>query len=119
MTDHGTNARYKAGCRCERCTAAHTIYARSKAAANGYRPKRRRGNPNWGKSIKLYPDAAPPGTPPLTEFEKLALTHNIAEENWHRSLILREFAAKHRNRLYVPENLLDLWGLQPDEEGIT
>jgi hypothetical protein len=50
-----------------------------------------------------------------TEFEKLAERLKIPEPLWLRSRTLREFARRNVNSKYVPEKLLESWGITPSE----
>jgi len=68
--------------------------------------KRRRGNSNWGKA-GLRADLQT--APTLTRFELLA--RGIPEEAWAQSPKLRQFARKFHNTRYVPEYLLEFWGI--------
>lgn len=63
----------------------------------------------WGKWIPGK-QAAPAK---LTEFEQLAA--DIPPDRWVRSTKLRKFARRNYNRRYVPENLLEAWGLTVDD----
>jgi len=78
-------------------TAARTI------ALTGRR--RRRGNPNWGQ---------PP--PPLralpTEFEILVKRLGLTKLEYVPSPELKHWCEHNRNRVYVPEWLLETWGIQ-------
>ena len=47
-----------------------------------------------------------------SRFEKAA--KGIPEELWENSVKLRRFAEKYRNKYYVPQRLLDAWGMQVD-----
>jgi len=68
-------------------------------------PQRRRGNPNWGK---------PPQPPPIvpTEFEMQVKRIGLAKAEYIASTELRRWCERNRNRVYVPEWLLEAWGLQ-------
>ena len=68
--------------------------------------KRRRGNPNWGKA-GLRADLQI--VPALTAFELLA--EGIPEADWPQSPKLRQFARRYHNQRYVPEYLLEFWGI--------
>jgi hypothetical protein len=70
--------------------------------------KRGRGNPNWmaGMNGTLR---IPPAVP--TEFERLAVKLGVPEALWAHSRELRSFARKFGRSKYVPEHLLDAWGL--------
>ena len=68
----------------------------------------RRGNPNWGKPML-------PASVLATEFDlqvrKLRLTRN----KYVSSVELRRWCYSNRNRAYVPEWLLDEWGIHVDD----
>ena len=64
----------------------------------------RRGNPNWGKS--LAPTLAGP-----TEFEIMVGRLSLVPEMYAASLQLRKWCQLNRNRCYVPEWLLQEWGM--------
>lgn len=74
-------------------------------ALTGWR--RRRGNPNWGK-------------PPLplralpTEFETLVKRLGLSRLEYVSSAELKRWCHHNRNRVYIPEWLLDEWGIQVD-----
>jgi hypothetical protein len=65
--------------------------------------KRRRGNPNWGK----------PGRIPtlITEFERQVERLGLTRAQYANSVQLRLWCQGNRNRVYVPEWLLDQWGM--------
>jgi len=68
-------------------------------------PSRKRGNPNWGKPLLPMPSSP-------TEFEmqmrKLGLTAATCTD----SKDLRTWCQQNRNRCYIPEWLLDAWGIE-------
>ena len=63
--------------------------------------KRRRGNPNWGKLLRL------PAL--LTEFEIQVERLGLTEAQYTNSAQLRHWCERNRNRVYVPEWLLEEW----------
>jgi hypothetical protein len=67
--------------------------------------RRRRGNPNWGQ---------PP--PPLralpTEFEILVKRLGLTKPEYVSSAELKHWCEHNRNRVYVPEWLLEEWGIE-------
>ena len=68
---------------------------------------RKRGNPNWGKPI--------PPTPALaTEFELQVRKLRLVPETYVFSRELRAWCERNRNRLYIPEWLLDEWDITVD-----
>jgi hypothetical protein len=68
---------------------------------------RRRGNPNWGRTIL-------PGPALATQFELQARRLHLAPEAYASSRALREWCRQNRNRVYVPEWLLAEWGITVD-----
>lgn len=62
---------------------------------------KRRGNPNWGK---------PPRLPALlTEFEIQVERLGLTEAQYTNSSQLRHWCERNRNRVYIPEWLLEEW----------
>jgi len=68
---------------------------------------RKRGNPNWGRPIPAVP-ALP------TEFELRVRQLQLPAEMYTFSLELRIWCEQNRNRCYVPEWLLEEWGITVD-----
>jgi hypothetical protein len=66
--------------------------------------KRGRGNPNWGKFLRPLPVV-------LTEFEVQVKRLGLGREQYVSSAPLRSWCERNRNRCYVPEWLLDEWGI--------
>jgi hypothetical protein len=64
----------------------------------------RAGNPNWGKST----------TSTLTEFERKVLELGLSPDQYLGSQELRDWTVSHKNTRYVPEPLLQAWGLDSD-----
>ena len=69
--------------------------------------KRKRGNPNWGRPIPPVP-ALP------TEFELRARHLHLTARMYSSSFELRAWCERNRNRLYVPECLLEERGITVD-----
>ena len=67
--------------------------------------KHRRGNPNWGK-----PPQCPPALP--TEFEMQVKRLGLTKPEYVTSYELRLWCGRNRNRVYVPEWLLQAWGIE-------
>jgi len=67
--------------------------------------KRRRGNPNWGQ-----PPQCPPAVP--TEFEMQVKRLGLTKPDYIDSYDLRRWCEHNRNRVYIPEWLLEAWGLE-------
>ena len=66
--------------------------------------KRGRGNPNWGKPLPALPVI-------LTEFETQVKRLGLSRAQYVASEPLRRWCERNRNRCYVPEWLLEAWGL--------
>ena len=69
--------------------------------------KRKRGNPNWGRPIPPVP-ALP------TEFELRVRQLQLTARMYSSSFELRAWCEQNRNRLYVPEWLLEEWRITVD-----
>ena len=67
--------------------------------------KRRRGNPNWGLPPQPFP-ALP------TEFEMQVKRIGLTKPEYLASTELRLWCERNRNRVYVPEWLLEAWGIE-------
>jgi hypothetical protein len=70
--------------------------------------RRKRGNPNWGKQMPSIPAAA------ATEFEKQLRQLGLTKETCAGSTELRKWCEINRNRCYIPERLLEAWGISVD-----
>lgn len=68
---------------------------------------RRRRNPTWGKPIIVAPRS-------LTEFEMEVSRLQLTKERYLFSDELRGWCRKNRNRIYVPEWLLETWHIVVD-----
>jgi hypothetical protein len=68
---------------------------------------RRRGNPNWGRSI-------PPAPAVATEFELKVMQLQLTAEMYTASAALRSWCEQNVNRCYVPEWLLQEWSITVD-----
>jgi hypothetical protein len=75
---------------------------------------RKRGNPNWGRPIPFAP-ALP------TEFELRARQLQLTAGIYTSSAELRAWCKQNRNRVYIPEWLLEEWGIAVDAtfSGVT
>jgi hypothetical protein len=72
----------------------------------------RRGNPNWGNPgrMRLIPNKP-------TEFDFEIDRLGLSDERfWEFSKSLKSWVRQHRNFRYVPEWLLDRWGLEVSDE---
>jgi len=76
--------------------------------------KRKRGNPHWGLPIGPVP-ALP------TEFELRVRQLHLTAEMYTSSRALRGWCERNRNRCYVPEWLLEEWGItvEPTLSGVA
>jgi hypothetical protein len=68
---------------------------------------RKRGNPNWGRSL-------PPTPARATEFELRVRHLQLTPEMCTSSIELRTWCEQNRNRCYVPEWLLQEWSITVD-----
>ena len=68
---------------------------------------RKRGNPNWGRPIPHAPILA-------TEFELQVKQLQLTPEMYISSRELRTWCDRNRNRVYIPEWLLEKWGITVD-----
>jgi hypothetical protein len=66
--------------------------------------KRRRGNPNFGKPCRSLPALQ-------TEFEMQVERLGLTKTQYAASAQLRHWCNRNKNRCYVPEWLLEAWGL--------
>lgn len=66
---------------------------------------RNKGNPNWGKPV-----ADIPNTP--TSFDEMARRLKLTEREYKSSVPLKEWAQKHKDSKYVPQDLLEAWGIE-------
>ena len=71
------------------------------------RVKRGRGNPNWGKPLGPLPALQ-------TEFEMQVERLGLTKAHFIASAPLRLWCKRNRNRCYVPEWLLEAWGIKVD-----
>jgi len=70
-------------------------------------PTRKRGNPNWGRQI-------PPAPALATEFELRVRQMQLTAEMYTSSRELRIWCERNRNRVYIPEWLLQEWDITVD-----
>jgi hypothetical protein len=68
---------------------------------------RKRGNPNWGRPLPPVPALA-------TEFELRVGHLQLTPEMYAASRELRIWCERNKNRVYIPEWLLEKWGLTVD-----
>lgn len=67
--------------------------------------KRRRGNPNWGLPPRRFPVVP-------TEFEMQVRRIGLTKPEYIASTELKLWCERNRNRIYVPEWLLEAWGME-------
>jgi hypothetical protein len=66
---------------------------------------RSKGNPNWGKpSGGIIPVTS-------TSFEEMVKRLKLSEKECRNSIPLKEWAKKHKDSKYVPQDLLEAWGI--------
>jgi hypothetical protein len=65
---------------------------------------RKKGNPNWGKTCGDIPNVP-------TSFEEMARRLRLSKEEYRSSIPLKEWAKKHKDSKYVPQDLLEAWGI--------
>jgi hypothetical protein len=70
---------------------------------------RKRGNPNWGSGRPLL---APPDV--ATAFEVQVQKLGLTEHTYVTSEELRQWCQRNKDRYYIPESLLKLWGIPVD-----
>jgi hypothetical protein len=65
---------------------------------------RNKSNRHWGEGC-----ADIPNTP--SSFEEVARRLNLSEKQYRSSIPLKEWAQKHKDSKYVPQDLLEAWGI--------
>jgi hypothetical protein len=70
---------------------------------------RPRGNPNWGRP-------RPPAPALATEFELQVRRLHLTPDAYISSAELHTWCKSNRNRFYIPEWLLDAWGIAVDAD---
>ena len=70
----------------------------------------RRGNPNWGKPVSLGPVL-----PAVSAFEQAVKELKLQPDQYVHSQRLREWASRNKNSKFIPESLLEAWGLETDQ----
>jgi len=68
---------------------------------------RKRGNPNWGRPTSSSPGLA-------TEFELRVTQLQLTPKMYTSSAELRTWCRQNRNRVYIPEWLLEEWRITVD-----
>lgn len=75
------------------------------------KPPRKHGNPDWGKGI------VPVRRATATEFEIEMRRLGLTKQTCARSVELRCWCERNKNRVFIPEWLLAEWGLTVDPTG--
>jgi len=71
---------------------------------------RRHGNPLWGSYASLpFPPAG------ICEFEMYTQELGLSEHEYAGSPELRRWCDEHKDRCYIPEWLLQRWGMEVDD----
>ncbi len=70
---------------------------------------RKRGNPNWCRPAQVGKLVVSPPT-----FESVAQALGLVPEEFEGSIALREWVNRNKDHKYVPLDLLEAWGLEPD-----
>lgn len=70
---------------------------------------RRPGNPKWASGLPITLGRAVP-----TEFEEQVRLLGLTKQTCATSAELRVWCERNRNRCYIPEWLLDAWGILVD-----
>jgi len=68
---------------------------------------RRRGNPNWEKPMEPAPNIP-------TAFEEQVKLLGLSEQACVTSAALKYWCERNKDRCYIPESLLNRWGLVVD-----
>jgi len=63
-----------------------------------------KGNPNWGKACSNIPVTA-------SSFDEMVRRLNLSEKEYRSSTPLKEWAQKHKDSKYIPQDLLKAWGI--------
>jgi hypothetical protein len=71
----------------------------------------RRGNLNWTKPQSLSLGPARP-----TTFEETVQQLRLSPDQYENSESLREWARRHKDKKYVPLDLLEAWGFSVNTE---
>jgi hypothetical protein len=65
-----------------------------------------KGNPNWGKAGGDIPIPITPSS-----FEEMVRQLKLSEKEYRSSTPLKAWAQKHKDSKYVPQELLEAWGI--------
>ena len=69
-----------------------------------------RGNSNCGKPVPFGPVV-----PTVTSFEDAVKELELQPDQYLHSTRLREWARRNKNSKFIPESLLQAWGLETDQ----
>jgi hypothetical protein len=70
---------------------------------------KRRGNPNWGKATPFV--VAGPSS-----FESVVKTLGLSPRQYEGSASLKTWVLKNKHNKYVPQDLLQAWGMESSGE---
>lgn len=73
--------------------------------------RRRRGNPNWFKAELPHASLGV-----ITEFERKTRLLGLTRETFAQSPELRLWCERNKDRVYIPEWLLKIWGMYLDSD---
>jgi hypothetical protein len=66
---------------------------------------RNQRNSNWGQAYGPSPITS-------TSFEEMVKQLKLAEKEYKNSIALKQWAQKHKDSKYVPQDLLEAWGIE-------
>jgi hypothetical protein len=66
---------------------------------------RNQRNSNWGQAYGNSPIT-------ITSFEEMVKQLKLAEKEYKNSIPLKQWAQKHKDSKYVPQHLLEAWGIE-------
>ena len=66
---------------------------------------RKQRNSNWGQAYGDTPVTT-------TSFEEMVRRLKLSEKEYRSSIPLRKWAQKHKDSKYVPQHLLEAWGIE-------
>ena len=69
--------------------------------------KKKRGNPNWGKSAAHFAGDAQPSS-----FEQIVRKLQLSPDQYLGSVQLKEWVRKNKDQKYVPSDLLEAWDFE-------
>lgn len=69
--------------------------------------KKKRGNPNWGKSAAYSATDVQPSS-----FEQIVRKLQLSPDRYLSSVQLKEWVRKNKDQKYVPSDLLKAWNFE-------